>query len=407
MKTPPRYWTLERLKEDALKYNSRSEWQKKSSGAYSSARKQGLTDECCAHMQKNPRPRPKWSLENLKEDALKYNSRSEWRTNSNSAYATAYQRGLLDECCAHMTSIQTPSGYWTIQRIKEDALNYKSRSEWQKKSRGAYSAALSKRILDECCSHMNAPMKTALKRCIYRIYAGNEIYIGLSYNAEIRFRDHKTKTSQIIGLIERYGIDNVTFEKITDYIDQELAQVAEKEYIEYYRNNGWIILNRAKAGGLGGSTLKWSLKKLKKDALKYKSRSEWRLNSIGAYSAAHKRGLLDECCAHMESTRKESGYWTIQRIKEDALNYKSRSEWKKKSRGAFAVANQRGMLDECCAHMKPRLMSWSFANLKEDALRYKTRNEWRTNSKNAYSAAKRLRLIDECCGHMPKRAKRK
>lgn len=49
-KKPRGYWTLERCKKDALKYNSRSEWQKKSGSVYGCAGKNGWRDECCLHM---------------------------------------------------------------------------------------------------------------------------------------------------------------------------------------------------------------------------------------------------------------------------------------------------------------------------------------------------------------------
>ncbi|AGB06850.1 hypothetical protein [Vibrio phage VH7D] len=302
--------------------------------------------------------RIKWTPERLKEDALKYKTRTEWCKNSSGAYNAARNRGLLDECCAHMKSSQRPNGFWNLETLQEDASKYNSRSEWEKRSRSAYYAAQRRGLLDECCAHMKPSTKTLINRCIYRIYAGNEIYIGLTYDVDVRFREHKTKTKKIIKLIERHGIDNVKFEQITDYMDQELAQIAEAEHIESYRNNDWVILNRAKAGALGKARLKWNLETLQEDASKYNSRSEWEKRSRSAYYIAQKRGLLDECCAHMTRLKRPNGFWNLE-------------------------------------------------TLKEDASVYKTRNEWRTKSSNAYSAAKRLGLIDECCGHMPKRAKRK
>ena len=43
---PRYYWTKERCIEDAKKYSSRYEWQKKSGSAYLSAWKNGWVDEC-------------------------------------------------------------------------------------------------------------------------------------------------------------------------------------------------------------------------------------------------------------------------------------------------------------------------------------------------------------------------
>ncbi|ALP47420.1 hypothetical protein phiST2_0046 [Vibrio phage phi-ST2] len=240
---------------------------------------------------------------------------------------------------------------WTLERLKEDALKYKTRTEWCKNSQGAYCAASKRGLLDECCSHMHSSIKNAFSRCIYRIYADNEIYIGLTYDTKQRFSSHRKQTPQIIDLIERHGIENVKFEQLTDYMNQELAQLSEKEHIKQYRNDGWVILNRSKAGALGCSTLKWTLERLKEDALKYKTRTEWKKMSSGAYMSAYRRGLVDECCAHMSLMK---GYWTLERLKEDALKYKTRNEWQKMSSGAYSTAKKKGLLDECCEHMPKR-----------------------------------------------------
>jgi hypothetical protein len=47
---PVNYWTKEKCIEDARKYKKRSEWMRKSHGAYRSAKKNGCFEECCAHM---------------------------------------------------------------------------------------------------------------------------------------------------------------------------------------------------------------------------------------------------------------------------------------------------------------------------------------------------------------------
>ena len=47
---PIGYWTKERCKEETLKYNTRSEFQKGSESAYQAARKNGWLDDICKHM---------------------------------------------------------------------------------------------------------------------------------------------------------------------------------------------------------------------------------------------------------------------------------------------------------------------------------------------------------------------
>ena len=43
----------------------------------------------------------------------------------------------------------------------------------------------------------------------------------------------------------------------------------------------------------------WTLDMLVASATQYQTRSAWQTGAQGAYLAAHRRGLLEECCAHM------------------------------------------------------------------------------------------------------------
>lgn len=52
-------------------------------------------------------PVKKWTLSSCKEQALKYKTRSEWDLNSESSYYTARKNGWLEECCKHMKKSKT------------------------------------------------------------------------------------------------------------------------------------------------------------------------------------------------------------------------------------------------------------------------------------------------------------
>ena len=148
----PGFWTLERCKEDALKHQTKSEWQRKHGSGYSTARLNGWVDECCAHMIKLQKPGGFWTKERLLEDALKHQTKSEWRKINNSAYNSARNNGCFEECCSHMIQNRKPPGFWTLERCKEDALKHQNLSEWHRSS--AYNAAHKNGWLEECCAHM-------------------------------------------------------------------------------------------------------------------------------------------------------------------------------------------------------------------------------------------------------------
>jgi len=52
----------------------------------------------------------KWSKEKCQEEALKYNTKSEFKSKS-LAYSPAWKNGWLDEICSHMISPQKTKGY--------------------------------------------------------------------------------------------------------------------------------------------------------------------------------------------------------------------------------------------------------------------------------------------------------
>ena len=54
--------------------------------------------------------------------------------------------------------------------------------------------------------------------------------------------------------------------------------------------------------------------------------------------------------SHMK--RKSRGYWNKNRCTKEALKYKKRSEFKVNAGGAYNFANDNGFLNEICSHMK-------------------------------------------------------
>jgi len=148
------FWTYEKCKEEALKYSTRSEFKKKSASAYNSASRNGWVDSICLHMTCVFKPSVYWTYEKCKEEALKYSTRSEFQKKSASAYNSALRNGWLNDVCSHMKFVLKPSGYWTYEKCKEEALKYKNRKDFCLNSKGCYDASYKNGWLDDICSHM-------------------------------------------------------------------------------------------------------------------------------------------------------------------------------------------------------------------------------------------------------------
>ncbi len=96
------FWDEELLQKEALKYENRGAFQKGSKNAYSTAINHGLLDKICSHMIELKKPQDYWMEERLRDEALKYETRAAFSYESNSAYQTALTSGILDAICTHM-----------------------------------------------------------------------------------------------------------------------------------------------------------------------------------------------------------------------------------------------------------------------------------------------------------------
>lgn len=105
---------------------------------------------------------------------------------------------------------------------------------------------------------------------------------------------------------------------------------------------------------LNESTSKWTPTLLETEALKFKTKSEFKKSSPLAYRIALERGKLDEICHHLTSPSK----WSNENVKEEALKYKTRSGFQAASSGAYQAGQRKGILDQVCQHM-PMPADWS------------------------------------------------
>ena len=91
---------------------------------------------------------------------------------------------------------------------------------------------------------------------------------------------------------------------------------------------------------------------LRSIALKYKTRDEFHKKDGGAYLAAHRRGILDDVCSHMEEVRRPKEFYSKGYCHVIALGYKTRGEFRKSGGYAYSRAWNEGWLDDICGHMK-------------------------------------------------------
>jgi len=345
---PNGYWTKEKCQEEALKYSKKSLFSKKSYGSYNNALKNGWLGEICSHMIEYQKPDGYWTKEKCQEEALKYNSRSEIRNKP--FYKYSIINGWLGEITTHLSESKKPKNHWTIQKCREEALKYKTKKDFRM-GNVCYSTALKNGWVDEICSHM-VKSNNDSKRCIYAYeFKDNHVYVGLTNNLYTRNNRHMKDIHSQVYKHEHKSKLKPILKKLTGYIDVKNAQKKEGFYVKTYKLLGWNILNIAKTGGLGSPILIWTKEKCQEEALQYKHRYLFCKQSSGAYTKAQKNKWLDEICSHMIYINKPSGYWTKEQCHKESLNYYTRNKFKINSISAYSTAQKNKWLDEICSHM--------------------------------------------------------
>jgi len=84
---------------------------------------------------------------------LKYKTFSDFKKNSDAAYRLAKKHGWFNDITKHIKCKITK---WTVDDVRIEALKYKGRYEFNKNNLAAYTWALRHGVLNEICSHMKS-----------------------------------------------------------------------------------------------------------------------------------------------------------------------------------------------------------------------------------------------------------
>lgn len=288
-KKPSGYWNYDTCKEEAKKYKSRGEFCVTNGSAYEVARTNGWLDDYDWFDVKSG----KWTYETCLEEAKKYKTRNELRKGCVSAYDVALKNGWLDDYDWFVQN-QKPSGYWTYDTCKKEAMKYTSRNEFCIKCSSAYQTAKRNGWFED-------------------------------YNW---FEESKTR--------KKWDYDSCKKEALKYQSKGDFCKGNGSAY-NVARKNGWLNDYDwfEKKNGF------WNYDSCMKEAKKYTTKNDFHKNSSSAYTVALKHGWLVEY-NWFEVAKKK---WNYDSCKDMAMKYKTRSELKKASKGAYNAARKNGWLD--------------------------------------------------------------
>ena len=178
------------------------------------------------------RPSGFWTKDKCKEEASKYESKKEFLDNCTSAYQVSRSKGWLVEICSHMSEGRQPKGYWTKERCALEAQKYHSRVEFIEQSNSAYQIARREGWLDEICHFRDNKQKSKVIKPLYR--RGDRVIVKVNNDYDFEAKIIESKSIKQFNNISRYY--KVRFEKWGESYDgwYNAVRISNLEHLACY-----------------------------------------------------------------------------------------------------------------------------------------------------------------------------
>lgn len=334
---PSGYWKIkENVINESKNYKSVTEFQRKNSRAFDSAKLNGWLDEMDWLAKTNRKPVGYWKEKNnVFEESKKYNNRSDFCEGCYLAYITAKNNGWLNEMTWLKKTRNSPKGYWEDkEKVFKEARKYKYKSEFRHKAPSAYKSALLHHWLGEM-EFETKVSKGDPRGPIHIIYVyidevNKYAYVGATNDMKRRDWEHKNqKNDPVYKYFYGKSLKIPAYKILLDWLTIVERQREERVQSLYYRdvlhytliNN--INLTGENVGSVGSLIKKWTKKAVLCEAEKYKTPTEFFTKSAGAYDAAIKYKMMNnETFPWFYSKRMPPRWWSVkEHVFEESKNY--------------------------------------------------------------------------------------
>lgn len=411
---PSGYWKIkENVINESKNYKSVTEFQRKNSRAFDSAKLNGWLDEMDWLAKTNRKPVGYWKEKNnVFEESKKYNNRSDFCEGCYLAYITAKNNGWLKEMTWLKKSRNSPKGYWEDkEKVFKEARKYKYKSEFRHKAPSAYKSALLHHWLGEM-EFETKVSKGDPRGPIHIIYVyidevNKYAYVGATNDMKRRDWEHKNQENDpVYKYFYGKSLKIPAYKILLDGLTIVERQREERVQSLYYRdvlhytliNN--INLTGENVGSVGSLIKKWTKKAVLREAEKYKTPTEFFTKSAGAYDAALKYKMMNnETFPWFYSKRMPPRWWSVkEHVFEESKNYKSWNEFFLKSPAAHFSARKHKWEDEMTWLLRDQVPQgyWqNEENIIEESKKYSTRTDFFKGCHAAYDYAAKNNLWEK------------
>lgn len=335
------------LAKIACNYHSRKEFSVRDASAYSVARVRGILDKICSHMEHKKVPYGYWTKESCHLEALKYDTRYDFQKGSKSAYSTAVQHGWLDDICGHMI----PQGNWTKRKIYvftfSDGYAYVGLTNNIKTRKNQHTSEGKKSPVHKHYSETGASFefKVLTDKWLDMDVAGRveDDYIK-QYAKDGWKMLNKKRGGGLGGTKHTFYTPNKLRREVAKYVYLHDFREKSPNYYNYMQRHDLIDEYCSKLKRKIMPQGYWTLEQAIAVIPECKSRHELAEKYYQAYELIRKAGLLKKYYPHKIASKKK--IWTLERSLKVVPLCRSRQELRKKYYQAYDTLLKAGRLDE-------------------------------------------------------------
>jgi len=421
---PKGYWTKDRCINVAHLCFSRSEFKSKYNQAWNLCRQKGWMKEACSHMVNKSKPKGYWQDYNICFEAAKQCiTASEFERRFPQAYRVAIIKGWRNDYSWFQSGrdlFALKETKWTKETCLEESKKYNNRSDFKKGSAGAYQKALRNGWIDDYVWLEKGLDIYGTPDCVYK-YEFTEfhtVYVGRTINKRERHYAHifNKEKDVVAKFAHEHRIPVPEMEIIADNLTLSQGQELEGVWRDYYVEQGYYVLNKARTGKNKGSIGsigwgKWNYESCFNEAKKYKTRKEFQIGNVSAYTRALQYNWFEDYYwfdnAHTGQVK-----WNEERCFREAQKYCYIEDYRSNSRVAYEKSRKKGwLINYVWLDHKPKrkripqsVLMWTKERCYEEATKYKTRSEFQyaQGSNSAYKISVKNGWINDYYWMLPK-----
>jgi len=302
----------------------------------------------------------KYTKDYCRELAAKCRTRREFRDKYNTAYHMSYENGWLDDLGLPDRNTTNRMAHRVIsdEEVIACARKYDTISQFRHRDASMYGIAVKRKMLSMFTwLDYNPEITNGFYDNVY-VYEFPDFkvaYVGRTVNPRLRDWNHRKSGDVVYDYAVAAGVDVPNPKYIHTNITLNDGRIKEGEVMKQYIDDGWTLLNRQRAGGIG-NLRRVSKKQLLDIARQYEYVSDLTKEKPGVYKALSKYGWLIECTwlrrkhggarpgtPNAEHVSKWADYDVC---KAEAMKYNSRNAFRVGSGGAFEYAWKQGWVAE-------------------------------------------------------------